>query len=66
MNKYGNDYSEACVDQLKRYDWPGNVRQLKNEVQRALLLAEPNEKIELRHFSPQLASRSRVASNGYM
>ncbi|RJO75431.1 MAG: FHA domain-containing protein [Myxococcales bacterium] len=60
MNKYGNDYSDACLEQLKRCDWPGNVRQLKNEVQRALLLAEPNEKIELRHFSPQLASRNRI------
>jgi DNA-binding NtrC family response regulator len=25
---------------IRRYDWPGNVRQLQNEVQRAVLMAE--------------------------
>jgi DNA-binding NtrC family response regulator len=30
-------WSEAALDRLARYDWPGNVRQLRNVVQRALL-----------------------------
>jgi DNA-binding NtrC family response regulator len=25
---------------MRRFDWPGNVRQLQNEVQRAVLMAE--------------------------
>ncbi|MCL5096683.1 MAG: sigma-54 dependent transcriptional regulator [Candidatus Omnitrophica bacterium] len=31
-------YSPAAIEQLRRFDWPGNVRQLQNEVQRAVLL----------------------------
>ena len=30
-------FSEEALEKLTRYDWPGNVRQLKNVVQRALL-----------------------------
>src|SRR5829696_8430264 len=30
----------AAAEMLRRHDWPGNVRQLQNEVQRAVLMAE--------------------------
>ncbi len=30
-------FSDEALDALERYDWPGNVRQLRNVVQRALL-----------------------------
>jgi DNA-binding NtrC family response regulator len=30
-------FSEEALEKLARYEWPGNVRQLKNVVQRALL-----------------------------
>ena len=32
---------------LLDYDWPGNVRQLKNEIERAVALAQPGYRIEL-------------------
>ncbi len=35
-----NGFSEAAADRLRGFDWPGNVRQLQNEVQRALLMCE--------------------------
>ncbi len=60
MRKYGNDFSAKCMQQLKGCPFPGNVRQLKNEVQRALLLAEDQEKIEIHHFSPQISQRCRT------
>ena len=31
------------MDRLTAFDWPGNVRQLQNEIQRAVLLSEGNE-----------------------
>jgi len=31
------------MDHLKRYDWPGNIRELKNIVERAVILADRNE-----------------------
>ena len=34
------DFSPAASERLRKYDWPGNVRQLKNEVQRAVLMCD--------------------------
>ncbi len=53
--KYGNDFSPSCIQELRRSPFPGNVRHLKNEIQRALLMVEPNEPIEIRHFSPMIS-----------
>jgi len=39
---------------LQAYDWPGNVRQLENEMQRAVALAEPGEAIAPSRLSAQL------------
>ncbi|HEY6170266.1 MAG TPA: sigma-54 dependent transcriptional regulator [Verrucomicrobiae bacterium] len=36
-------YSDAALERMREYDWPGNVRQLQNEVQRAVLMCEGNE-----------------------
>src|SRR5512133_3601917 len=45
-------WTEEALQRLEGYDWPGNVRQLRNVVQRALLfrgegLAVPAEAVEL-------------------
>ena len=34
--------SEEALELLERYDWPGNVRQLENEIERAVVLAQGN------------------------
>jgi DNA-binding NtrC family response regulator len=36
-------FTSAAVDRLTAFDWPGNVRQLQNEIQRAVLLCESGE-----------------------
>jgi DNA-binding NtrC family response regulator len=36
-------FSASAVERLTGFDWPGNVRQLQNEVQRAVLLCEGTE-----------------------
>ncbi len=33
-------FSREAVQQLTRYDWPGNVRQLRNVIERAVILCE--------------------------
>jgi len=39
-NRVIHGFTPAAVDRLTAFDWPGNVRQLQNEVQRAVLLCE--------------------------
>ncbi|HET7624711.1 MAG TPA: sigma-54 dependent transcriptional regulator [Verrucomicrobiae bacterium] len=36
-------FTPAAMERLTSFDWPGNVRQLQNEIQRAVLLCENNE-----------------------
>jgi transcriptional regulator with PAS, ATPase and Fis domain len=33
-------FTDAATELLKKYDWPGNIRQLQNEVQRAVLMCD--------------------------
>ena len=39
-NRVIRGFNPAAVDRLTAFEWPGNVRQLQNEVQRAVLLCE--------------------------
>ena len=34
------DFTPEAVERLKRFEWPGNVRQLQNEIQRAVLMSD--------------------------
>ncbi|HMV99149.1 MAG TPA: sigma 54-interacting transcriptional regulator [Acidobacteriota bacterium] len=49
--------SEAAMEILSKFSWPGNVRQLKNEIERAVALA-PHETILMpEHFSNEVWQR---------
>jgi len=39
LNKLITGFTEAAVDTLMSYDWPGNVRQLRSVIRRATLVA---------------------------
>ena len=43
-----------ALECLQRFEWPGNVRELQNEVQRAVVLAEQGEALDVGHLSPRL------------
>ena len=46
--------SRDALHRLEAHHWPGNIRELENEIQRALVLAEPGEALEPSHFSDHL------------
>ncbi len=48
--------SSAALDMFSQYWWPGNVRQLKNEIQRAVAMSAPGGTIEASHLSPEIGS----------
>ncbi len=47
----------AALDALSVFPWPGNVRQLENEVRRALVLSD--DVIRLEHLSREIAQSAR-------
>ena len=47
---------------LLAYDWPGNIRQLRNALERAVILAADGI-VELEHLPDEVRERGRVSSN---
>jgi hydrogenase-4 transcriptional activator len=68
VRKYGDEYKKGrlmlddeTLEYLLLFSWPGNVRQLANEVRRMVALAEPDTTLSPAHLSPEiLASRRTV------
>jgi transcriptional regulator with PAS, ATPase and Fis domain len=58
VNRYAGDrrvrMSKAALDLFSAFGWPGNVRQLENEVRRALVLAD--DLVLPEHLSPEVRS----------
>jgi DNA-binding NtrC family response regulator len=44
-------FSAASIGLLRQHAWPGNVRELQHWIERAVVLAEANEKIEPEHLT---------------
>ena len=51
--------SSEALDAFSQFWWPGNVRQLKNEIQRAVALSAPGGTIEPAHLSPDIGNPGR-------
>jgi DNA-binding NtrC family response regulator len=43
--------SEAGMQQLQAYDWPGNVREMRNVIERAIILSGNKVKIDTEHLT---------------
>jgi hydrogenase-4 transcriptional activator len=56
--------SSEVLDVFSQYWWPGNVRQLKNEVQRAVALSAPGGTIEPAHLSPEITAPQLAGTTG--
>lgn len=53
--------AESVLPALRKYDWPGNVRQLRNAIERARILAE-DDIIELKNFPPEIDDQENSVS----
>ena len=50
------DISDEALDCLALFSWPGNVRQLANEIRRAVAMADCNSVLLPVHLSPEIAA----------
>jgi DNA-binding NtrC family response regulator len=51
--------SDEAMEYLTIYPWPGNVRQLGNELRRVMALTEPGAVVMPEHLAPEIASTPR-------
>jgi Nif-specific regulatory protein len=61
VQRYSTEYhrsiagvTQETLDALCAYHWPGNIRELENEVQRLVIQAENGAFLEVDHLSPQI------------
>ncbi len=47
-------FTQDAIDALSSYTWPGNIRELENEIQRIVIQAEPSHWIEVTDLSSRL------------
>jgi len=55
--------SAGVLDLFAQYLWPGNVRQLRNEIQRVVALSVPGNAVTVEHLSPEI---SQIDSSGVL
>ncbi len=56
LGKPGVRISSETLDVFAQYWWPGNVRQLRNEIHRLVALSRPDDAIEPSHLSPEITA----------
>ena len=61
LKRYAEEYrvelpgfTQDALDALSSYNWPGNIRELENEIQRLVIQAETGHWIEVTDLSPRL------------
>ncbi len=64
LNTRSKDFSESALEQLSRYDYPGNVRELRNVIERIYLLSDKQllEPSDLRGMMPATGSNFESSS----
>jgi len=53
-NRRLSGFTPEAIAALEGYEWPGNIRELRNEIERATLLAPSGSPVDRTHFSEHL------------
>ncbi|OIP90794.1 MAG: hypothetical protein AUK55_12235 [Syntrophobacteraceae bacterium CG2_30_61_12] len=61
LGKHITGMSPEVLQCFSLYPFPGNIRELRNEVQRAMAMAEAGGKIEMEHISQRIRGQVPVA-----
>ncbi len=60
LNVYVEDISPETLDYLQRYDWPGNIRELENVIERAVNLLDDDIVIKPKHLPERITKKETV------
>ncbi len=64
MGRTFQGFSNAAMDRLVAYDWPGNIRELANEIERTAALADPGKTIGLEDLSEHVRGGGAAGALG--
>ena len=64
LGKHISGFTSAAKRALKEYAWPGNIRELQNVIERAVILA--SGEIDEEHLNIEILSETIPASNGLL
>lgn len=56
-------FSSAALDLLCRYEWPGNIRELANMIERGVILAEQGREVVPEHLLPGVGAGAQAQEN---
>ncbi|MCG8031605.1 MAG: sigma 54-interacting transcriptional regulator [Candidatus Thiodiazotropha taylori] len=55
-----SDITEKALEALKDYDWPGNIRELENMIERGVIIVTTGDAIDLKDLFPCLSMSPEV------
>lgn len=64
LGRHVKGFSKKALKLVYEYDWPGNVREMENTIERCLIIAE-NEVIDVDDLPPHLRTAERMATIDY-
>ncbi|WP_298826944.1 sigma-54-dependent Fis family transcriptional regulator [uncultured Piscinibacter sp.] len=56
-------FTDRALDAMRGYPWPGNVRELENLIERGVILASPDEPVDVHELFPTLPGQPSVTVN---
>jgi DNA-binding NtrC family response regulator len=56
------DVTSEALERLLVYAWPGNVREMRNVLERAMIMARSSDAVRLDHLPGELRGRGRAAT----
>jgi DNA-binding NtrC family response regulator len=60
MKRHVQGVAPAAMEYLRGYGWPGNIRELRNVVERAFILYQGMEEIRPEHLTPEIRKVSHA------
>jgi len=60
------EISDGALDQLLRHPWPGNIRELRNVLERAMIVGRGSRQITVDHLPPDVRRTSGTAAASHV